>query len=57
MPSPPPFGGGLSEARKVYAQVWAQCCPLQAITCPPPKSVGGLEEAIGGCRGCVGGRN
>lgn len=33
MPSPPHYGG-LSEARKVNAQVWAQCCPLQAIMCP-----------------------
>lgn len=40
MPSPPPFGGVLSEARKVNAQVWAQCCPLQAITCPPQECRG-----------------
>lgn len=25
---------GVSGARKVNAQVWAQCCPLQAIMCP-----------------------
>lgn len=33
MPSPPP-SGELSEARKVNARVWAQCCPLQAIMYP-----------------------
>lgn len=37
---PSPLWGGLSEARKVNAQVWAQCCPLQAITCPPQECRG-----------------
>lgn len=37
---PSPLWGGLSEARKVNAQVWAQCCPLQAINVPPQECRG-----------------
>lgn len=53
MPSPPPLLQGVLEAGNVCAQVLGTVLPLASHNMPP-KSVGGLAEAIGGCRGHAG---